>query len=101
MQPVRPGKSGRKELNFQVDTGCTHNLLSKTVFARLPAQERQKMVYEETVVTKADGSGLHIYSSIGLSGRLKNMPFEARFLVCCWAVRRDRARAPSDNPLDC
>ena len=27
-------------------------------------------------------SGLHIYGSIGLTGRLRNVPFEARFLVC-------------------
>ena len=31
----------------------------------------------------ADGSGdLHIYGSIGLPGRLRNVPFEVRFLVC-------------------
>ena len=30
----------------------------------------------------ADGSGLHIYGSINLSGQLRNMLFEARFLVC-------------------
>ena len=29
----------------------------------------------------ADGSGLHIYRSIGLTGRLRNVPFEAEFLV--------------------
>ena len=30
----------------------------------------------------ADGSNLHIYGSIGLSGWLSNVPFEARFLMC-------------------
>ena len=30
----------------------------------------------------ADGSGLHIYGSIGLSDRLRNVPFQVRFLVC-------------------
>ena len=77
-----PGRVAGKNLNFLVDTGCTHNLLSRTVFDRLPAQTRQQMVYGETVAAMADGSGLHIYGSIGLSGRLRNVPFEARFLVC-------------------
>ena len=40
-----PGRVARKNLNFLVDTGCTHNLLSRTVFDRLPAQTRQQMVY--------------------------------------------------------
>ena len=78
-----PGRVAGRNLNFLVDTGCTHNLLSRTVFDRLPAQTRQQMVYGETVAAMADGSGLHIYGSIGLSGRLRNVPFEARFLVVC------------------
>ena len=77
-----PGKVAGKSLSFLVDTGCTHNLLSRTVFDRLPAQTRQQMVYGETVAAMADGNGLHIYGSIGLTGRLRNVPFEARFLVC-------------------
>ena len=40
------------------------------------------MVYGETVAAMADGSGLHIYGRIGLSGRLRNVPFEVKFLVC-------------------
>ena len=70
-----------KSLSFLVDTACTHNLLFRTVFDHLPAQTRQQMVYGETVVAM-DGSGLHIYRSIGLTGWLRNMPFEAKFQVC-------------------
>ena len=77
-----PGRVAGRNLSFLVDTGCTHNLLSRTVFDRLPAQTRQQMVYGETVAAMADGSGLHIYGSISLTGRLRNVPFEARFLVC-------------------
>ena len=40
------------------------------------------MVYEETVAAMVDGSGIHIHRSISLSGRLRKVPFEARFLVC-------------------
>ena len=65
-----------------MNTSCTHNLLSRTVFDRLPAQTRQQMVYGQTVAAMADGSSLHIYGSIGLTGQLRNVPFEAKFLVC-------------------
>ena len=44
--------------------------------------DRQQMVYGKTVAAMADGSGLHIYSSISLTRRLRNVPFEVRFLVC-------------------
>ena len=74
-----PVRMAGRSLSFLVDTSCTHNLLSRTVFDR---QTRQQMVYGETVVTMADSNGLHTYGSIGLSGRLRNVPFEARFLVC-------------------
>ena len=77
-----PGRVAGRNLSFLVDTGCTHNLLSRTVFDRLPAHSRQQMVYGETVAAMADGSGLHIYGSISLMRRLRNVPFEARFLVC-------------------
>ena len=77
-----PGRVAGKSLSFLVNTGCTHSLFSKMVFDSLPAQARQQMVYGETVVVMADGSGLHIYGSIGLTGRLQNVPFEDRFLVC-------------------
>ena len=55
-----PGRVAGKTLSFLVDTGCTHNLLSRTVFNRLPAQTRLQLVYAETVAAMADGSGLHI-----------------------------------------
>ena len=77
-----PGRVAGKSLSILVDTGCTHNLLSRTVFDHLLAQMRQQVVYGKIVAAMADGSGLHIYESIGLTGRLRNVPFEARFLVC-------------------
>ena len=49
-----------------MDSGCTHNFLSRMVFNRLPAQARQQIVYGETVVAITDSSGLHIYRIIGL-----------------------------------
>ena len=52
-----PGRVAGKYLNFLVDTGCAHNLPSRTVFDRLPAQTR----HEETVAAMIEDSGLHIY----------------------------------------
>ena len=75
------GRVAGKSLSFLVDTGCTHNILSRTVLDYLPAQTSQQMVYGGTVVAMADGSSLHIYGIIGLSGSLRNVPCEARFLV--------------------
>ena len=40
------------------------------------------MVYGEIVAAMVDGSGLYIYGSIGLTGRLRNVSFEVKFLVC-------------------
>ena len=77
-----PGRVGGRNLAFLVDTGCTHNLLSRTVFDRLPAPIRQHMKTQESTATMADGSGLPIYGSIRLEGRLRNTKFVADFLVC-------------------
>ena len=41
-----PGRVAGRSLSFLVDTGCTHNLFSRTVYDRLLAQTRQQMVYE-------------------------------------------------------
>ena len=57
-----PGRVAGNSLSFLVDTDCTRNLLSRTVFDRLPAQTRQQMVYGETVAAMANGSGLHTYT---------------------------------------
>ena len=77
-----PGRVGGRNLAFLIDTGCTHNLLSRTVFDRLPATIRQSMKVQESTAMMADGSGLPIYGSIRLEGRLRNSKFEADFLIC-------------------
>ena len=77
-----PGRVGGKNLTFLIDTGCTHNLLSRTVFDRLPPAIRQQMKAQESSATMADGSGLPIYGHIRLAARLRNVKFEADFLVC-------------------
>ena len=76
-----PGRVGGKNLTFLIDTGCTHNLLSRTVFDRLPASTRQQMRVQESTAAMADGSGLPIYGSLRLEGRLRNVKFAADFLV--------------------
>ena len=76
-----PGRVGGRNLTFLIDTGCTHNLLSRAVYDRLPASIRQRMQTQESTAAMADGSGLPIYGSIRLEGRLRNVKFEADFLV--------------------
>ena len=77
-----PGRVAGRNLTFLIDTGCTHNLLSRTVFDRLPAPVREHMREQESTAAMADGSGLPIYGSIRLEGRLRNTKFEADFLIC-------------------
>lgn len=48
-------------LNFLVDTGYTHNLLSKASFDRLPASLREGLEPWNTAAMLADGSVLPVY----------------------------------------
>ena len=77
-----PGRVGGWNLTFPVDTGCMHNMLSRTVFNRLPRATRHKMRLQETTAAMADGSGSPRYDSIFLVRRLCNVRFAADFLVC-------------------
>ena len=61
-----PGSLGTKKVTYLVDTGCSHNLLSKSVFDRMPAGTRHQLVPLQTAAAMADGSGLPIYGSITL-----------------------------------
>ena len=76
-----PGRLGTRGVIYLIDTGCSHNLLSKSVFDRLPAVTRHQLVPLETAAAMADGSGLPIYGKITLPGRVRNMRFEEEFLV--------------------
>lgn len=72
-----PGNLGPVKLTFLADTGCIHNLLSKSVFDRLPAAIREQLELWDT----EDGSGLPIYGLVTLSGHTWNSPFSMGFLV--------------------
>ena len=76
-----PGSVGVKKVTYLIDTGCSHNLLSKSVFDRMPAGTRHQLVPLETAAAMADGSGLPIYGRITLPGKLRNFRFEEEFLV--------------------
>ena len=76
-----PGRVEGKQVKFLVDTGCSHSLLSKVVFDRLPSKLRANLQPRDTTAALADGSGLHIYGSVTLSGWLRNVPFQEEFLV--------------------
>ena len=76
-----PGNLGVRKVTYLIDTGCSHNLLSKSVFDRMPSGTRHQLVPLETAAAMADGSGLPIYGKITLQGRVRNMRFEEEFLV--------------------
>ena len=76
-----PGRIVNKKISFLIDTGCSHNLLSKTVFDRLTADVRLRLQPLESTAALADGSGLPLYGSITLGGKIRNVPFQAEFLV--------------------
>ena len=76
-----PGSLGTKKVTYLVDTGCSHNLLSKSVFDRMPSGTHHQLVPLDTAASMADGSGLPIYGSITLQGKVRNMRFEGEFLV--------------------
>ena len=42
-----PRRVAGRNLNFLVDTGCTHNLLNRMVFDRLPAQTHNRWFMEK------------------------------------------------------
>jgi hypothetical protein len=77
-----PGRIGGKQVDFLVDTGCSHSLLSKTVFDRLPVHVRNTLQTCENTASLADGGSMVIYGRIKVSGRLRNVEFHDEFLVC-------------------
>lgn len=77
-----PGKIGGRELCFLLDTGCTKSILSKAFFDRLPGPVRDQLRISERAAELADGSGLHVYGSLRVTGRLRSISFEEEFLVC-------------------
>jgi hypothetical protein len=68
-----PGKASTQKITYLVDTGCSHNLLSQDVFARLPKWMRNRLEPLDAQAVMADGSGLSIYGSILLPGKLRNV----------------------------
>lgn len=61
-----PGWIGSVKFNFLIDTGCTHNLMSETIFDRLPAATRDRLEPWDTIVTLTDASGLPVYGKVVL-----------------------------------
>jgi len=77
-----PGSVSGKRITYLIDTGCTHNLLSKTVFDRLPASVRAQLSPLDTTAAMADGSGLPMFGKLSLPCKLRNVHFEAEFRIC-------------------
>lgn len=63
------------KLTFLMDTGYTHNLLSKAIFDRLSAEVKEHLEPWDTTTTLAYKSGLPVYGHISLSGCIRNSFF--------------------------
>lgn len=59
-----PGQLGNMKFSFLINTGCMHNLLSKSIFRKLPATMRDLLEPWVTTATVADGSGLIVYGKV-------------------------------------
>lgn len=69
------------KLTILVDTGCTHSLISKTVFDRPPATVCTQLETWDSTAKLVDGSGLPVYGHINFSGYIKNSICTMEFLV--------------------
>ena len=76
-----PGKMEGRQLCFLIDSGCSHSLLSKTVFDKLPARIRECLIPQEMAARMADKSGLPLYGRLVVRGKLSNVSFTEEFLV--------------------
>lgn len=63
------------KLSLLIDTGCTHNLLLKGIFDRLPAMIKEGLGPWNTTAM------LPVYGKILLTDQIKNLSFSIEFLV--------------------
>lgn len=62
------GRVGTVKLSLRVNTGCTHNLLSKFIFDKLLPAMKERLEPWDTTATLVGGSGIPIYVKFVLSG---------------------------------
>ena len=77
-----PGKiSSRRTVRYLLDSGCTENVLSRSLFQTLPEKVRATLYYDNSKASMADGSGLTIYGIITLPCKLRTVDRDITFKV--------------------
>lgn len=76
------GRVAGKIVKLLIDTGCTTNLLSKTLFDRLAQNVRQQLVPPEAEHgLTADGSPLRFYGRIQVNCKVSHLHWSETFIV--------------------
>lgn len=76
-----PGWLETVKLNFLVGTGCFHNLLSNTIFGRLPTAMREKLEPRDTTTTLVGRSRFPVYGKVTMEGWITNSPISMEFHI--------------------
>lgn len=77
-----PGRVHGLEVQFLLDTGCTTNLLARSVFNQLPATVKSTMMpHSNSYGTLADGSTMTFYGAIELPCRVRGISLTETFVV--------------------
>ena len=76
-----PGKVGRVPVQILVDTGCTTNLMSKTVFDKLAKATRETIEPCEAFGTLADGGKLRFHGLVRTHLKIKHYNAEETFVI--------------------
>ena len=76
-----PGKVEGLPLQYLLDSGCSGNVMSRSLFNRLPGGIKAWLQPDNSQASMADGSGLLIYGVITLSCRVRTVQTRVTFKV--------------------
>ena len=76
-----PGKVGRVPVQILVDTGCTTNLMSRTIFEKLDKNTRESMEPCESFGTMANGARLEFFGLVKTTLKVRHFTTEETFVV--------------------
>ena len=76
-----------KRVQFLIDSGSTANILAVHVFERLSNQFRDRLGPYDSQGVLADGSPMEILGMLEASGKLGDIAFTTKFLIC--PIRED------------
>ena len=76
-----PGRVGKVPVQILIDTGCTTNLMSKTVFDRLDKATREAVEPCEAFGTLADGGKLRLHGMVKTRLKIRHYQAEETFVI--------------------